>query len=256
MVFLSYARKDGALLANRLAGDLPDVWLDTQRIRGGASWTVEIEEAIDRAQVVLALLTPGSYSSEICRAEQLRSLRKGKCVIPLLAAAGSDIPLHLEAKNYRDFTDEPGLRRELPVPARPTLARNGAALPASYRSTRATYITAPPTVANYIDRPEAVRALRDTLFEADEHRAIALTALEGMGGIGKTVLAQALFKDEVVRQAFPDGLVWITVGREPTHDCDREAARDHQGARWRKRRERSRRELCTGPRSRAKPPSS
>jgi deoxyadenosine/deoxycytidine kinase len=34
-----------------------------------------------------------------------------------------------------------------------------------------------------------------------------LTALEGMGGIGKTVLAQALFKDEVVRQAFPDGLV-------------------------------------------------
>lgn len=39
-----------------------------------------------------------------------------------------------------------------------------------------------------------------------------------MGGIGKTVLAQALFKDEVVRQAFPDGLVWITVGREPTRE--------------------------------------
>ena len=39
-----------------------------------------------------------------------------------------------------------------------------------------------------------------------------------MGGIGKTVLAQVLFQDEVVRQAFPDGLVWITVGREPTRD--------------------------------------
>jgi len=56
------------------------------------------------------------------------------------------------------------------------------------------------------------------LFAANGHRAIALTALEGMGGIGKTVLAQALFKDEVVREAFPDGLVWITVGREPTRD--------------------------------------
>jgi hypothetical protein len=42
--------------------------------------------------------------------------------------------------------------------------------------------------------------------------------LEGMGGIGKTVLAQALFKDEAVQKAFPDGLVWITVGREPTYD--------------------------------------
>src|SRR4029450_2317062 len=37
------------------------------------------------------------------------------------------------------------------------------------------------------------------------------------GGIGKTVLAQALFKDEVVRQTFPDRLVWITVVREPTY---------------------------------------
>ena len=47
-----------------------------------------------------------------------------------------------------------------------------------------------------------------------------MTALEGMGDIGKTVLAQALFKDQVVQEAFPDGLVWITVGREPTYDVD------------------------------------
>ena len=49
---------------------------------------------------------------------------------------------------------------------------------------------------------------------------VALIALEGMGGIGKTVLAQALFKDEAVQKAFPDGRVWITVGREPTYDLD------------------------------------
>jgi hypothetical protein len=35
-----------------------------------------------------------------------------------------------------------------------------------------------------------------------------------MGGIGKTVLAKALTEDEVVQRAFPDGIVWITVGKE------------------------------------------
>ena len=168
--------------------------------------------------MVLALLTSGSYASEICRAEQLRSLRRGKCVIPLLAVAGCDVPLYLEGKNWREFADVGSYDASLRILLGDIEGGKGAALAAAYRTTRSTYISAPPTVANYIERPEAVRALRDALFEADGHRAIALTAVEGMGGIGKTVLAQALFKDEVVREAFPDGLVWITVGREPTYD--------------------------------------
>jgi hypothetical protein len=107
-IFISYAWKDGADLAQRLqtslGGEGFDAWLDTRRLRGGATWTPEIERAIDTCDVVLALLTPGSDVSEICRSEQLRSLRKGKRVISLLARSGSDIPLHLEAKEYRDFT--------------------------------------------------------------------------------------------------------------------------------------------------------
>jgi len=54
---------------------------------------------------VLALLSAGSYVSEICRAEQLRALRKGKRVIPMLVQADADRPLHLENLNYLDFTD-------------------------------------------------------------------------------------------------------------------------------------------------------
>src|SRR5438552_3519606 len=80
-IFVSYARRDGAELAVRLRKDLTaagfEVWLDSERIGGGASWTVEIEKGIDWAQVVLALLE-GAYTSEICRAEQLRSLRLGE----------------------------------------------------------------------------------------------------------------------------------------------------------------------------------
>jgi WD40 repeat protein len=216
-VFLSYAREDGSELAQRLQHDLAaagfDAWLDMQQVGGGARWTVEIEGAIDRAQVVLALLTPGSYASGMCRAEQLRSLRKGKCVIPVFTGYGAEVvPIHFEGRNWRKYPEQ---WRDLLGDIE---RLNGAVLPEGYRDTRVSYITTPPTVANYIDRPEAFRSLRDRLLGADGHRAIALTALEGMGGIGKTVLAQALFQDEVVRQAFPDGLVWITVGREPTRD--------------------------------------
>jgi hypothetical protein len=48
-------------------------WLDTRRIAGGATWTTEIEHALDEAEYVLALMTSGSYISEVCRAEQLRA---------------------------------------------------------------------------------------------------------------------------------------------------------------------------------------
>lgn len=73
---------------------------------------------------------------------------------------------------------------------------------------------------NYIERPEALAGLRAAVLDAAGRTAIALIALQGMGGIGKTVLAQALFRDEAVKKAFPDGLVWITIGHEPTYKVE------------------------------------
>ncbi len=220
-VFISYARKDGAALAQRLQTDLKkqgfDTWLDTQRITGGATWTTDIEHALDNAEFVLALMTPGSYVSEICRAEQLRALRKHKCVIPLMAQSGADVPLHLEARNYRDFTADSRYAQAFTELLADLHARNGIALKPEFRET--SYVTVPPLPVNFVERPEALAALRDALITDDGGRHIALTALQGMGGIGKTVLAQALCHDEVVQQAFPDGIVWITIGKESAFDA-------------------------------------
>ena len=40
------------------------------------------------------------------------------------------------------------------------------------------------------------------------------TALRGGGGFGKTALAQKLCFDERVREAYPDGILWMTMGED------------------------------------------
>ena len=42
----------------------------------------------------------------------------------------------------------------------------------------------------------------------------AALGLHGQGGIGKTVLAAALARDEEVRRRFPGGVFWVTVGEQ------------------------------------------
>ena len=107
-IFISYARSDGTPLAERLYKDLEarglEAFLDKTGIGGGDLWSTKIEQALDQADVVLALLTPGSYSSRVCRGEQLRAFRKGKLVVPLLCHRNADRLLYLEEAQYLDFT--------------------------------------------------------------------------------------------------------------------------------------------------------
>jgi hypothetical protein len=208
-IFISYAHADSGDLAGRLFEDLRKAgfaaWLDTSRLTGGAVWTAEIENAIDRSEVMLALLTKGSYESDVCRAEQLRALRKGKRVIPVLGQEATEIPLHLEAKQYCDFSGLDDYQSQLAN----LLAdiREGRGAVELREQFRQTYMTAPPLPRNYVERGLALASLRSALLVDGSGVSIAITALKGMGGIGKTVLAQALCHDDVVQQAFPDGIV-------------------------------------------------
>ena len=108
-IFISYGRQDSRELANRLRDDLRavghSVWLDVAEIPGGANWSQQVEEAIEHCDLALALLSHSSYTSQWCRAEQLRAIRKGKRVIPVLVQADAERPLHLEHLNYLSFTD-------------------------------------------------------------------------------------------------------------------------------------------------------
>lgn len=217
-VFLSYSHNDGAELAQRLHVDLAksfDTWLDAQRLTAGDIWSRAVEGGIDRANVVVALLSAGSYISDICRAEQQRALEKGKCVIPIRVQSDCDIPLYLQTRQWLDFSNPDLYPELLPRLLQSIHKQSGVAVSAE---SLVRYNNAPALPENFVNRPELLEALRNRLFTEGANRNIALTAMHGMGGIGKTVLAQALCHDEVVQQAFPDGIFWFAIGRESQLD--------------------------------------
>jgi hypothetical protein len=62
-IFISYAHRDGAGLPHDLQAFNFDVWLHRLRLRAGDTWAKEVETALGRARVVLALRSDGSFTS-------------------------------------------------------------------------------------------------------------------------------------------------------------------------------------------------
>jgi hypothetical protein len=108
-IFISYAREDAVDLAYQLRDSLigagHNVWMDTSEIHAGASWSRDLEDAIERSEIVLTLLSSAAYVSEICRAEQMRAIRKNKRLIPILVQSDADRPIYMENMHYLDFSD-------------------------------------------------------------------------------------------------------------------------------------------------------
>ncbi|MEO0459076.1 MAG: NB-ARC domain-containing protein, partial [Cyanobacteria bacterium P01_A01_bin.114] len=72
----------------------------------------------------------------------------------------------------------------------------------------------------FLPRPEDLDALKTKILNPTQ-APVAVTgtrrgvSIQGMGGIGKSVLAAAIARDKAVRQAFPDGVFWVALGQEP-----------------------------------------
>jgi hypothetical protein len=90
--FLSYSRKDGVELADRLITDLEArgirCWRDTTDIPGGAKWMEEITGAIRGSTHILFLITAKSLESPHVEFEVSSAKEARKVVIPLLAQEG------------------------------------------------------------------------------------------------------------------------------------------------------------------------
>jgi hypothetical protein len=71
----------------------------------------------------------------------------------------------------------------------------------------------------YLERDDYLDQFREALLSG-ETQVVGITSrpqyvgVQGMGGLGKSVLAAALAWDEQVRRAFPDGIFWLRFGQE------------------------------------------
>lgn len=72
----------------------------------------------------------------------------------------------------------------------------------------------PSLPEHYVLREADLERLRQALLN-NGAVALGIVGVKGMGGIGKSVLAAALARDLAVQAAFPDGIVWLPIGREP-----------------------------------------
>ena len=77
--------------------------------------------------------------------------------------------------------------------------------------------SAPPLPSLFIGREDDLRTLKARLGVGKDTPAQLqiLTAIRGWPGIGKTTTAAALAHDTEIAQAFPDGVLWISLGPTP-----------------------------------------
>ncbi|NET57154.1 MAG: hypothetical protein F6K47_13615 [Symploca sp. SIO2E6] len=76
---------------------------------------------------------------------------------------------------------------------------------------------APPLPSYYVERPQISQALKQQLLGEATAKAgtLVISAIYGLGGIGKSTVVAALAHDPEIQSHFPDGIFWATLGQQP-----------------------------------------
>ncbi|MBP7828686.1 MAG: TIR domain-containing protein [Kiritimatiellae bacterium] len=222
-VFLSYARGDDEAFVRRLHADLTasgfEVWFDRESLLSrGLTFHQEIKDAI-RTEVdrIVYIGGPKAAISLYVREEWETGLEFDHIVVtPILRLGDYEtcVPGELGLLHCEDFRDDAkyeGALSKLVESLRQPNPKLGAlfAVP-----------TLPP---HFIARPDLLRRVRDALLVDLQKPQVITSAdakvgMQGMGGIGKSVLAAAMARDRQIRQSYPDGIAWIACGQRLTND--------------------------------------
>jgi hypothetical protein len=75
---------------------------------------------------------------------------------------------------------------------------------------------APPLPQFFVDRPEHLDAVKALMLpESQTPGTLVVSAIYGLGGIGKSVLASALAHNSDIKDRYSDGILWATLGQNP-----------------------------------------
>ena len=76
---------------------------------------------------------------------------------------------------------------------------------------------APPLPTYYVERPQISQKLKQHLLgEATAKTGtLVISAIYGLGGIGKSTVVGALAHNPEIQSHFPDGIFWATLGQQP-----------------------------------------
>jgi predicted ATPase len=238
-IFISYAHADSAFV-DRIDADLRQqgfaTWVDRQRLAGGQRWRRELQEAVERTQVLLIVLSPDAVASDNVQIEYDYALAEHKVVIPLYYRQ-CNVPMELRAIQWIDFRHryEQGFEALLdalhrqqgragasssaqdneprPHEGRPPEpgARDASASRSlmgqqdEFAAKPAPMWKVPTTFTSLIGREQEVAQISDLLTQPE----VRLLTLLGPGGIGKTRLSIAVATQ--MRTFFAAGICFIAL---------------------------------------------
>lgn len=206
-VFVSYARSDGEDLARSIREGLEkeglSVWQDRVKMQGGRDWWLQIVEALNQVEFMALVMTPAAMQSKIVRKEWRYARQQGVCVYPVKGAPDlqfDDLPRWMRNVHFYDPDEEwhklvTDLSNPCETPRVPFMVEE---LP-----------------DDFVSRADHLNQLSSLLIAENGDPIPATIALHGTGGYGKTMLAKAMCHDDNIRQAFDDGILWVTLGESP-----------------------------------------
>jgi len=108
-IFLSYSSNDRPFalgFAKELQKQGVNVWIDQLGIKLGENWDNAIEEALDKSNTFLLLISPTSITSQNVQDEVSIAINSEKKLVPILIKK-CDLPMRWQRRQYADLTQEP-----------------------------------------------------------------------------------------------------------------------------------------------------
>ncbi|MEW8250061.1 MAG: NB-ARC domain-containing protein [Candidatus Thiodiazotropha sp.] len=211
-VFVSYAHSDGADIAaslrERIEKEHPDItfWQDRSKMQAGIGWWKQITDALEKVEILLMVITPAAFQSEVAVKEWRYARQQGVRVCPVLGISAAELDFNLLPSWMRKthFYD--------PAHEWDTLINF---LKSPGKDNRVPFM-APDLPHHYVERQDEFETVLSYLLdESHNNPQFSTTALQGPGGFGKTTLACSLCHSEQIINAYDDGILWVSLGEQP-----------------------------------------